>query len=472
MGREEEALQDIEVSANTPDAVTTWMDKIEIEHIKTEPLEKVDDTFEKLCAMEQVEGQKETETECYNLISEDSNILRTKKQSSYIKMPCIKLSTEMKNSSKNTKDNAQMSKFIKSESVKEQINRIVQENPAFIMGQMSKNKSTANKLILEPKHWLVCKICERTVNMKAHTRQVHGHVSSMEVVPCNHCCDWFLNHDALKEHMTFHDIERDLRSKIGRTQGPFLYCPLCNYNCYAKKLTRRVKTAKCKTGEKIARGDQVMKKHMETHREMHTCGKCQKAYNSQHRLKEHMSYCLKIFQCDQCSAEFKTKTFLENHILGIHEQSFKSKCKKCDKKFTNDKSLNSHNTNVHTNMERVVCIECGKSFRNGRSLGKHMKSHSHPKAFVCDWDGCGKGFSLKDYLVNHIRIHTKEKPFKCEQCSQTFRKSSHLHRHKKTHTGEKSHFCKNCGKGFIQRINLTVHKCSSTDLSDQAALVQ
>ena len=174
-----------------------------------------------------------------------------------MKLPSLKLNTEMKSSNINFNSHADMSKLIKVESVKQQINRIVQENQfdKRIRGSAirSNNKSTAYKSILEPKHWLVCKICERTVNMKAHTRQVHGHVSSMEVVPCSHCCDWFLNYDVLKEHMTFHDIERDLRSELGRTQGPFLYCKLCSYHCYAKKLTRRVKTAKCKTGEKIDR---------------------------------------------------------------------------------------------------------------------------------------------------------------------------------------------------------------------------
>ena len=397
----------------------------------------------------------------------------------------------MKSSNMNININADMTKLIKVESVKEQINRIIQEsqcntcsksntNPCIhkrkrtIYGSAirSKNKNTANKSILEPKHWLVCKICERTVNMKAHTIQVHGHVSSIEVVPCSYCCDWFLNYDALKDHMTFHDIERDLRSELGRTQGPFLYCKLCSYHCYAKKLTRRVKTAKCKTGEKIARGDEVMKIHVKTHGGMHPCGKCQKVLSSQYQLKHHMLYCLKVFQCDQCPAEFKTKTSIENHILGIHEQSFKYQCEKCDKKFTNDKSLFIHNAIVHTNKERVVCIECGKSFCNGRSLRNHMKSHSHQKAFACDWDSCGKAFSLKYYLVNHIRVHTKEKPFECDQCKQTFRKTSHLHRHKKSHTGEKSYVCKNCGKGFIQKSNLRVHKCSSADISNQADSIQ
>ena len=77
MAKEEEALGDIEASANTPKAVTTWMDKIETENIKIEP---------NMFGIEQVSGQKETETKGdKKSILEDLNIPQTNIQSGHIK---------------------------------------------------------------------------------------------------------------------------------------------------------------------------------------------------------------------------------------------------------------------------------------------------------------------------------------------------------------------------------------------------
>ena len=70
---------------------------------------------------------------------------------------------------------------------------------------------------------------------KVHNRKVHGHVSTLGVVPCSHCCDWFPNNEVMIEHMSFQDIARDLqRSKLFKNIGTRLYYKLCRYQCFAK----------------------------------------------------------------------------------------------------------------------------------------------------------------------------------------------------------------------------------------------
>ena len=56
---------------------------------------------------------------------------------------------------------------------------------------------------------------------------------------------------------------------------------------------------------------------------------------------------------------------------------------------------------------RVPCPQCGKSLKTQDSLTKHIRAlHENPQdpgPFVCDVDGCGRGFPKAQGLSMHIR---------------------------------------------------------------------
>ena len=314
-----------------------------------------------------------------------------------------------------------------------------------------------------------CNICNNRIMRKhsldKHRKKVHGHVSTQDILPCDLCFDWFPDKSTLSEHMTFHNVEKDSKSKAKTKSGPFLYCAICDFTCLSKGFVKSRYMKKLKSGQKVQRGNIVMKDHMKNHDKEHMdqymCSQCGTAYFSQKQLTKHMDsiHNRLLFRCDQCLVEFKMLNSLNGHILGKHKGEFNFKCDECNKKFALKTSLANHSLKMHpkSKIDKVVCTECGSALTSNYKMKVHMQTHSSSPTFHCTWEGCSKAFKLAGYLKTHRRIHTNEKPLKCDHCEQAFRKPSPRSRHNKIHTGEKPHVCDKCGKGFIQRGNMVNH---------------
>jgi uncharacterized Zn-finger protein len=82
--------------------------------------------------------------------------------------------------------------------------------------------------------------------------------------------------------------------------------------------------------------------------------------------------------------------------------------------------------------------------------------HLNKRQFVCDWNGCKKGFNKKAILKQHkLTVHLNERKFKCNynKCEKKFFSKTELNNHKCIHSGEKTFICehKNCDQKFTQR---------------------
>lgn len=55
--------------------------------------------------------------------------------------------------------------------------------------------------------------------------------------------------------------------------------------------------------------------------------------------------------------------------------------------------------------KKHVCEICGKRFTRPSSLQTHSYSHTGEKPFKCDYDGCGRNFSVVSNLRRHKKIH-------------------------------------------------------------------
>jgi uncharacterized Zn-finger protein len=78
----------------------------------------------------------------------------------------------------------------------------------------------------------------------------------------------------------------------------------------------------------------------------------------------------------------------------------------------------------------------------------------------CDFPGCKKEFKSRWSLTRHVRTHTGERPFKCTLCPKEFLQKCSLKRHEQTHAESKQWICdhQGCGKRFKLKEYLDVHK--------------
>uniref|UniRef100_A0A9L0QZX4 Zinc finger protein 692 n=1 Tax=Equus caballus TaxID=9796 RepID=A0A9L0QZX4_HORSE len=102
---------------------------------------------------------------------------------------------------------------------------------------------------------------------------------------------------------------------------------------------------------------------------------------------------------------------------------------------------------------------CGRIFSNRQYLNHHKKyQHIHQKSFSCPEPACGKSFNFKKHLKEHVKLHSDTRDYICEFCARSFRTSSNLIIHRRIHTGEKPLQCEICGFTCRQKASLNWHR--------------
>ncbi|XP_029428683.1 zinc finger protein 692 [Rhinatrema bivittatum] len=132
----------------------------------------------------------------------------------------------------------------------------------------------------------------------------------------------------------------------------------------------------------------------------------------------------------------------------------------CGKIFSNRQYLNHHKKYQHEQQKTFTCSEpsCGKSFNFKKHLKEHEKRHSDKRDFICEF--CARGFRTSSNLIIHRRIHTGEKPLQCEICGFTCRQKASLNWHMKKHDIDSLYqfSCDACGKKFEKKDNVLAHR--------------
>ena len=187
------------------------------------------------------------------------------------------------------------------------------------------------------------------------------------------------------------------------------------------------------------------------------CEVCGKRCGDRNQLEKHKikHTTEKNFVCSVCGKRLKRQHSLELHMRQ-HTGSRSYGCDECDQAYFTASALRNHKVCKHTELtESWLCTFCGKAFTKKANLEQHVTLHTGEKKYQCVH--CEKRFRSHSVYQNHLRAHLGKKEFVCQYCGKAFMQKSHLSRHTATHTGERKHSCPVCAKTFIEPGDVRKH---------------
>lgn len=148
-----------------------------------------------------------------------------------------------------------------------------------------------------------------------------------------------------------------------------------------------------------------------------TCDKCPD--NRSFSVKQHYEFHMAShngfnkIQCDHCNKHILAVELID-HMKTHTEKIFPClNCSHCSS--TREKYL-AHLT-AHGTRGKLLCDLCNLIFRSRHKLLSHLyEIHKAIEKFVCNIDGCTKGFLTSENLKLHQKLHTQ--PFVCPECDK------------------------------------------------------
>ncbi|KAG5892928.1 hypothetical protein JTB14_006242 [Gonioctena quinquepunctata] len=171
---------------------------------------------------------------------------------------------------------------------------------------------------------------------------------------------------------------------------------------------------------------------------------------------------LRLYICDVCGQDFHKRNHLSAHLdehVAAEEGDFQ--CEICNRIFSNLRLFRIHRRMHYPQNKAWECETCGKKYSSKNLLEEHVNTHLGVRPYVCNI--CGKDFASKYTYKAHEKTHeSRPRPFKCEQCNKSFLSQQNLTQHERTHLGMKEYACHLCAKQFGSAHNLEVHSIVHT----------
>ena len=260
---------------------------------------------------------------------------------------------------------------------------------------------------------------------KKRNQRARGKVENQIKSKCEYCLK-FLKPRSLITHIKVHH-EKDPKylERIEKATTPKdRICSVCNetFTMSAQQMFHhREKCEFEKTGEL-----------------KFTCEICGAAFGTSQKCRTHWNSCSgrgKEFGMRSCvheNCDFKTRAqfLMDNHVNIVHLNLPKTKdhvCSYCGKGYNIVSRLNNHIKDVHLNIRPFECEECGKTFTRKARLTDHMDLHKGIMKYPCQY--CGRAFGNSGSLCNHkkscAQSPTKRKDHQSPQQSVVIQKGIH-----------------------------------------------
>ncbi|KAL3284738.1 hypothetical protein HHI36_018883 [Cryptolaemus montrouzieri] len=220
-------------------------------------------------------------------------------------------------------------------------------------------------------------------------------------------------------------------------------------------------------GEENVEGDpKAIIAHMKTLHDirLYICDVCGLDFRKRNELSAHLDEHVAMeegdFQCEICNRIFSNLRLFRIHKR-MHAPQHKAwPCPQCGKKYSSKNLLDEH-INIHTGVRPYVCQVCGKDFASKYTFKAHEKTHEiRPRPFLCQQ--CPKSFLSQQNLTQHERTHLGVKEFSCHLCGKQFGSAHNLEVHSIVHTGYKPFSCGLCGKAFARKAEIRDHERTHT----------
>lgn len=292
-------------------------------------------------------------------------------------------------------------------------------------------------------------------NLRRHKNNVHALVENRPF-QCDICTHAFKTSSNLKTHKLWRHT----------TNRPFK-CELCNASFKGSIMLKhhqikhlKEKLIKCHQCDASFKTQKCVRVHV---LRVHTdssfeCDICSAKFKIKPQIASHMvTHCKeRPFKCQKCPSTFKSKVYLESH-QATHETNSLYECSLCPSTYITKKGMQYHRKYVHsTDDYSCQCSICNKICRNPATLQSHLNTHK--KLHRCDYDQCGKKFSVKYLLSAHIaRIHQNKRNFKCELCLKCYSTKMDLKVHLRNHLLG-SYKCDHCTNTYATKQNLQIHR--------------
>ncbi|XP_063371872.1 zinc finger protein 99-like [Cydia amplana] len=251
-----------------------------------------------------------------------------------------------------------------------------------------------------------------------HEKQLHSKYI------CAHCDRNYNTKKALEKHVIRHHLPAS--------------CPMCGLRFpapaherlrrHARDAHERAGPAYCVECDRTFINAAKYRRHLSQSQRHRPQKKIRRhlSQSQRHRPQKKIRLLIVVENAKSCDRTFINAAKYRRHLSQSQRHRPQKKisvpCPECGKVFSRKNYMNNHMKLFHSNQSRHHCPLCDKYFVNGWGLRTHHKFvHEKiplPKTKICSV--CGRGFGTNRVLENHMRTHTGERPFSCARCPAAF----------------------------------------------------